>query len=125
MLDFKVTKKHNKPVVVEMNNDRFFDLIELIIDCEAGTDFDTLKIFVRNSATTYKASNSSCNIALDMQFGGGYELRTGEKIQGNIESLKHITFLYKSILVTRIQKLRYEINNNETIGKLNLEILLT
>ena len=118
-----IKKRNNKPIIIMKDGTVLGSVSNLVIEAQAKEEHDLLIVtFTDLNGIVQVFSNSSSNIALDMRFGGGYELRTvGEED----ELLKKIVYSYCGMVFVRVMKFKYEIDTKSTIGGITIEIALT
>lgn len=120
-MNLKIEKRHNELIKITVD-DNTPVVKGLIIEAHVHEE-DKLKVILTYSSGVIKSLNNKIdNIVLDMDFGGGYELKTyGQEDDLN----KRIMFKYGEMLLGRIQWFRYEINTAVSYGKMEMEITLT
>jgi hypothetical protein len=116
-MNLKIEKKYNELIIITEEGKVLGNIRNLVIWAEAS-EIDYLKVvFTFSDGTMRSLNNSVDKISLAMEFGGGYGLKTTER---NIP-----VFSFNQTLLSRVQKFRYEISTDVTIGKADLEITLT
>ncbi len=115
-MNLKIEKKYNEPIIITEKGEVLGNIRNLVIWAEAS-EIDYLKVvFTFSDGIMRSLNNSVDKISLALEFGGGYGLRTERNIP---------VFSFNQILLSRIQKFRYETSTDMTVGKADLEITLT